>query len=130
MTRLLVDVGRRDGVSAAHIVAAIANEGDVPGKAIGAIDIYDRFTFVDVPSEFTEQVLTQMRNSRIRSQKANVRVADSSDAAGKTPTGFKDKRAAFAGKSGGEKPPRRKKSAMPPKFEKSRKKPKRIKKGR
>jgi ATP-dependent RNA helicase DeaD len=129
MTRLFVDVGRRDGVSAAHIVAAIANEGDVPGKAIGAIDIYDRFTFVDVPSEFTEQVLTQMRNSRIRSQKANVRVADSSDSSVKTPGGFKDKRASFAGKSGGEKPPRRKKSATPSKLEKSRKKPKRSKKG-
>ncbi len=130
MTRLFVDVGRRDGVSAAHIVAAIANEADVPGKAIGAIDIYDRFTFVDVPSEFTDQVLKQMRNSRIRSQKANVRVAVSSDSPGKTATGFKDKRAAFAGKSGGEKPPRRKKPAAPPKFEKTRKKPKRSKNGR
>ena len=132
MTRLFVDVGRRDGVSAAHIVAAIANEADVPGKAIGAIDIYDRFTFVDVPSEFTEQVLTQMRNSRIRSQKANVRVADSSDAAGKspkTPTGFKAKRADLAGKSGGEKPPRRKTTAAPPKSKKSGKKTKRPKKG-
>src|SRR5215203_262971 len=49
MTRLFVDVGRRDGVTAANIVGAIANEGDVPGKAIGAIDIYDRFTLVDVP---------------------------------------------------------------------------------
>jgi len=130
MTRLFVDVGRRDGVSAAHIVAAIANEADVPGKAIGAIDIYDRFTFVDVPSEFTDQVLTQMRNSRIRSQKANLRVADASDSNVKPPTVFKDKRAAFAGKSGGEKPPRRKKPATPPKFEKSGKKPKRTKKGR
>jgi len=130
MTRLFVDVGRRDGVSAAHIVAAIANEADVPGKAIGAIDIYDRFTFVDVPSEFTDQVLTQMRNSRIRSQKANLRVADATDSNVKPPTVFKDKRAAFAGKSGGEKPPRRKKPATPPKFEKSGKKPKRTKKGR
>jgi ATP-dependent RNA helicase DeaD len=130
MTRLFVDVGRRDGVSAAHIVAAIANEGNVPGKAIGAIDIYDRFTLVDVPSEFTDQVLEQMRNSRIRSQNANVRVADSTDASDnprqsveKSPQSFErgrdsfekprktfeKPRAGFADKSGGDKPPRRKK---------------------
>ncbi|MET0754022.1 MAG: DEAD/DEAH box helicase, partial [Pyrinomonadaceae bacterium] len=83
MTRLFVDVGRRDGVSAGDIVGAIANEGNVPGKAIGAIDIYDRFTLVDVPSEFTNQVIEQMRNSRIRSQQANIRVADSGDASEK-----------------------------------------------
>lgn len=130
MTRLFVDVGRRDGVSAGDIVGAIANEGNVPGKAIGAIDIYDRFTLVDVPSEFTAQVLEQMRNSRIRSQKANLRVADSSDAAEntrstfeKSPKSFEQERDGFekprksfeksretaADKSGGDKPLRRKK---------------------
>ena len=129
MTRLFVDVGRRDGVSAGDIVGAIANEGNVPGKAIGAIDIYDRFTLVDVPSEFTAQVLEQMRNSRIRSQKANLRVADSGDAAENTRQSFEKSpksfergrdgfekprktfektRDDFAGKSGGDKPPRRK----------------------
>lgn len=95
MTRLFVDVGRRDGVSAAHIVAAIANEGNIPGKAIGAIDIYDRFTLVDVPSEFTAQVLGQMRNSRIRNQNANLRVADSSDASEKPRQSFDKSASSF-----------------------------------
>lgn len=124
MTRLFVDVGRRDGVSAGDIVGAIANEGNVPGKAIGAIDIYDRFTLVDVPSEFTGQVIEQMRNSRIRSQKANVRVADSSDASDKTRPTFENKSATFANKSGGDKPPRRKNPADPKKLKDGKKKPK------
>jgi ATP-dependent RNA helicase DeaD len=131
MTRLFIDAGRSHGVSAGDIVGAIANEGNVPGKAIGAIDIYDRFTLVDVPSEFTAQVLEQMRNSRIRSQKANVRVADSRDASEnarqpfeKSPRsfererdGFEKPRKAFAKSSrddyadkSGDKPPRRKKT--------------------
>jgi ATP-dependent RNA helicase DeaD len=131
MTRLFIDAGRSHGVSAGDIVGAIANEGNVPGKAIGAIDIYDRFTLVDVPSEFTEQVLEQMRNSRIRSQKANLRVADSSDATenarksfDKSPGSFEREREGFekprktfeksrddfTDKSGGDKPPRRKKT--------------------
>ncbi len=113
MTRLFVEVGRRDGISAGDIVGAIANEGNVPGKAIGAIDIYDRFTLVDVPSEFTDQVLNQMRNSRIRSQKANVRVADPSDASDKTRPTVENQPAAFSDKSGGDKAPRRKKTEPP-----------------
>ena len=129
MTRLFIDAGRSHGVSAGDIVGAIANEGNVPGKAIGAIDIYDRFTLVDVPSEFTNQVLEQMRNSRIRSQKANVRVAESGDASEKPRKSFEEpsksferdsyekprktfekSRDDFADKSGGDKPPRRKKT--------------------
>lgn len=132
MTRLFVAAGRSHGVSAGDIVGAVANEGNVPGKAIGAIDIYDRFTLVDVPSEFTNQVLEQMRNSRIRSQKANVRVADSRDASEnrqrdnfekprktfEKPRGdfekpredFESRRDIFDDKTAGSKPPLRKKA--------------------
>ena len=47
----------------------------VPGKAIGAIDIYDRFTFVEVPSEYAEQVLAGMRHVKIRSRPVTVKLA-------------------------------------------------------
>lgn len=74
-TRLFFDVGRNHRIGPADIVGAIANEGNVPGKAIGAIDVYDRFTLVDVPSEYVNQVLQGMRDTRIRSNKANIRLA-------------------------------------------------------
>ncbi|HXH82626.1 MAG TPA: DbpA RNA binding domain-containing protein [Candidatus Tectomicrobia bacterium] len=44
--RLFIDAGRARGVRPGDIVGAIANEADVPGEAIGAIDVHDRFTFV------------------------------------------------------------------------------------
>lgn len=75
MTRLLIDVGRRHQISPAHVVGAIANEADVPGKAIGAIDVNDRFTLVDVPAQFVAQILERMSRSRIGKQNANIRVA-------------------------------------------------------
>ncbi len=52
MARLFIDIGRASGISVGDIVGAIANEGDVPGKAIGAIDVYDRFTLVDVLADY------------------------------------------------------------------------------
>jgi ATP-dependent RNA helicase DeaD len=75
MVRLFLDIGRNHRIGPADIVGAIANEGKVPGKAIGAIDIYDRFTLVDVPNEFAKQVIQGMSRTRIRSQKANIRLA-------------------------------------------------------
>ena len=75
MVRLFLDVGREARVGPADIVGAIANEAGVPGKAIGAIDVYDSFTLVDVPAEFAAQVIEGMSKARIRNQKANVRVA-------------------------------------------------------
>ena len=75
MVRLFLDVGRNHNIGPGDIVGAIANEGNVPGKAIGAIDVYDRFTLVDIPAEFVQQVIEGMGNTRIRKQKANVRVA-------------------------------------------------------
>ena len=80
MVRLFVDVGRSHRISPADIVGAVANEGGVPGKAIGAIDIYDKFTFVDVPSAYVEQVLAAMSSTRVRGNNANIRLASSHDA--------------------------------------------------
>jgi ATP-dependent RNA helicase DeaD len=81
MVRLVIDAGREQGVRAGDIVGAIANEADVPGKAIGAIDIYDRFTFVDVPAEYRDAVLTGMVDATIRHLPVSVRVANARDVA-------------------------------------------------
>ncbi len=77
MTRLFIDVGRRHEISPAHVVAAIANEADIPGKSIGAIDVNDRFTLVDVPTQFVTQILERMKRTRIARQNATIRIASS-----------------------------------------------------
>lgn len=79
MTRLFIDVGRRHQISPAHVVAAIANEADIPGKSIGAIDVNDRFTLVDVPTQFVSQILERMKRTRIARQNANIRVASNTE---------------------------------------------------
>jgi ATP-dependent RNA helicase DeaD len=76
MVRLFINIGRSGKVSPANIVGAISNEADVPGKAIGAIDIYDRYTLVDIPAEYKDQVLSQMKNTRICRQRVTIRLAD------------------------------------------------------
>jgi ATP-dependent RNA helicase DeaD len=80
MVRLFINVGRRHGVRPADIVGAIANEADMPGKLIGAIDIYDDFTFVDLPAQYRDQVLAAMSGASIRRHAANIRLATAQDA--------------------------------------------------
>jgi ATP-dependent RNA helicase DeaD len=84
--RLYVAAGLRSGVRPGDIVGAIANEAGVPGNAIGAIDIFDDFTLVDVPARYRDQVLEGMSGARVRNQVANVRLATEQDVASKRPT--------------------------------------------
>ncbi|HQR40764.1 MAG TPA: DEAD/DEAH box helicase [Blastocatellia bacterium] len=75
MIRLFLDAGRRDGIRPGDIVGAIANEADVPGRAIGSIDIYDKVTFVEIPAQFARQVLDRMGRAMIRGRFVSIRTA-------------------------------------------------------
>jgi ATP-dependent RNA helicase DeaD len=63
---LLLRVGKRDGVRPTDIVGAIANEAGLPGDEIGDIDIYDTFSFVEVPASDAEYVRAALNATRIR----------------------------------------------------------------
>jgi len=75
MVRLFIAAGSRAGVRPGDIVGAIANEADVPGKSIGSIDIYDRFTFVELPAQYRDQVLQRMARATIRGRPVEIRLA-------------------------------------------------------
>jgi ATP-dependent RNA helicase DeaD len=75
MVRLFIDAGRRTGVRPADIVGAIAGEAGVPGKEIGAIDVYDRFTFVEVPAQYRDRVLERMAHAEIRRRPVRITLA-------------------------------------------------------
>lgn len=79
MTKLFIEVGRRHNVSPAQIVGAIAGEADIPGKVIGAIDVSERFTLIDVPAKYVAQVLERMNRSRIAKQNVSIRLASASE---------------------------------------------------
>lgn len=76
MARLFINVGKKQKVRARDIVGAIAGETGIPGKLIGTIDIYDRFTFVEVPIEYAPDVLSIMKNNQIKGKKINIEPAN------------------------------------------------------
>jgi len=76
MVRLFIDAGRRSGVRPSDIVGAIANEAGVPGRAIGAIDIDEDFSVVELPRPYQAQVLKRMAHTTLRNRPVRIRVAD------------------------------------------------------
>lgn len=75
MARLFINVGKKEKINPGHIVGAIAGETGLPGKLIGAIDVYDKFTFVEVPRERASEVLEIMKNNYIKGNKIHVEPA-------------------------------------------------------
>ena len=77
MVRLFINVGKNQRVQAKDVVGAIAGEAGIPGKLVGTIDIYDKYTFVEVPKENAKKVLDKMKNIKIKGNKINIEKANS-----------------------------------------------------
>jgi ATP-dependent RNA helicase DeaD len=76
---LSLGVGRRNGVQPRDIVGAIANEAGVPGPSVGAIDIRENFSLVELPVDLVPPVLDRMRKAMICGRYLNIRVVPPGD---------------------------------------------------
>ncbi|MGC8484059.1 MAG: DEAD/DEAH box helicase [Candidatus Baltobacteraceae bacterium] len=72
-TRIFIGVGRNDNVRPADLVGAIANEAQIDSRDLGAIDIADRFSLVEVPEAIAEHVIKALKRTTIRGKKAGAR---------------------------------------------------------
>jgi ATP-dependent RNA helicase DeaD len=73
LTRVFVGLGRAGGVRPGDLVGAITNEAGLQGRDIGAIQIADGFSLVEVPEAAAEHVIGVLRGATIRGQKVIVR---------------------------------------------------------
>ncbi|MDQ1246190.1 MAG: ATP-dependent helicase DeaD [Actinomycetota bacterium] len=72
-TRLFISAGRDAGVRPQDVVGAIANETRLSGSDVGAIEISQRFTTVDVPSDAAKDVIAALSRTRIQGNRVKVR---------------------------------------------------------
>ena len=66
MVRLFINVGKKQKIRPGDILGAIAGESGMPGKLIGCIDMFDKYTFVEVPREYAKDVLKAMKSATIK----------------------------------------------------------------
>jgi ATP-dependent RNA helicase DeaD len=72
-TRLFVGTGRSSGVRPQDLVGVIARKSYLSGREIGAIEIADRFSLVEVPEAAADDVVAALRQVSIKGRKATVR---------------------------------------------------------
>jgi len=75
MARLFLNLGKKDRIRPNDIVGAIAGETGVPGRSIGGIDIFDNFSFVDVPQKDADHVISVMKNNTIKGKSVNMEIS-------------------------------------------------------
>lgn len=72
MVRLLMAVGRSSGIRPGDVVYSVASHADIPGHVIGAIDIRQNETYVDLPENHVEAALKNGKNAKIRGHSMNL----------------------------------------------------------
>lgn len=76
MVRLFINIGKKQNIRPGDILGAIAGESGMPGKLVGCIDMFDKYTFVEVPREYASEVLRAMENSKIKGKNINIEPAN------------------------------------------------------
>ncbi len=73
VSKLFIGAGRAAGIRPQDLVGAITGESRLGGKDIGAIQIADKFSLVEVPADAAEEVIAALRGSTIKGKKTTVR---------------------------------------------------------
>jgi ATP-dependent RNA helicase DeaD len=72
-TRLFIGAGRRVGMRPADLVGAITNEAGVTGASIGAIQIADSYSLVEVPEGAADDIVRVLAAAKIKGRRLEVR---------------------------------------------------------
>lgn len=86
MVRYRIAVGREHEVMPKHIVGAIANEAGLDSENIGRIELFDRYSTVELPDGMPKEIFELLRNVRVRGERLRIALAE----------GFKESEAAPA----------------------------------
>jgi ATP-dependent RNA helicase DeaD len=74
MARIYVGAGRDTGIRPGDLVGAIANEAKINSNVIGAIQIEECFSLVDVPEPMVKGIVEVLGRTRIKGRKVPVRL--------------------------------------------------------
>jgi ATP-dependent RNA helicase DeaD len=77
--RLLIKLGKKQGIRPGDIVGAITGETDLTGRQIGSIEIHDAFSLVDVPQALAATVIEAMSRTQIKGNPVFIKPAKDKD---------------------------------------------------
>ena len=75
--KLFFNLGKKDNIMAKDVIGSISSNTAVSGRDIGKINILENFSFVEVPVNYVEEVLSEMDGNTIKGKQVNVELANS-----------------------------------------------------
>ncbi|GIW21686.1 MAG: RNA helicase [Candidatus Sericytochromatia bacterium] len=75
-TRFFINLGRKDNITPYEIVNFISSNGNINPKKIGNIDIYDKFSFVDIYIDNENKLLEKIDGIKYKRKKIGFEVAN------------------------------------------------------
>lgn len=76
MVRCFINIGRKGKVSPKDVIEAITDTAGISASQLGTIDMYDKFTFIDISKNHAHEVMKVMKKSRIKGQDVNMELAE------------------------------------------------------
>ena len=73
ITRIFVGAGRDAGIRPADLVGAITGEAGITSRELGAVEIADRYSLVEVPQERADDIVAAMKKATLRGRRVQVR---------------------------------------------------------
>jgi ATP-dependent RNA helicase DeaD len=75
MVRLFLTIGRQQNIRPGDLAKLIGQEVDMPAHLVRSINIYDKFTFLEVPEEYAHRVINTMDRSHVNGWRVAVQTA-------------------------------------------------------
>ena len=72
-TRLYIGAGRQAGIRPGDLVGAITGEAGIQSRLLGAIEIGDRSSYIEVPETLADDIVAALKATTVRGKKVSVR---------------------------------------------------------
>lgn len=80
--RIFVTMGKKDRIHPKDIIEALTENTSIPSSKIGDIDLYDKFSFVEIAKEYTSEVLDRLGRTTLLGKPVSFEKAQSKNAMG------------------------------------------------
>lgn len=76
MVRLFINLGHKDNITVSDLVKFVAQTSGMKGKAIGRIDMLEKFSFFEVPKYYLEDVMLNLSGESLKGRRINIEIAN------------------------------------------------------